>query len=287
MLGILVINKPLNITSHDVVAKVRKALGLRRVGHAGTLDPLATGVLVVAVGHATRFLQYLPLEPKEYVGKIQFGKETTTQDAEGEVIAEKTVPDDLLQRLLDILPTFAGEIEQIPPMYSAVKKDGKPLYSYAREGQVVERKSRQIFIDEIELGEIVNGEAWVRVVCSGGTYMRTLAHDLGQLVGCGAYLSKLQRTQVGNFKQDHAIEIDQISPERLIPLAEALRPMPMVKMNLGQHERVLNGQFIKASVPEGETHVGLLGVDGNVVSVATIKGNELHPLCVIPADSAN
>ena len=133
MLGILLINKPAGITSHDVVSRCRRKLQTKRVGHAGTLDPLATGLLVMAVGPATRFLQYLPLEPKEYVATIKFGESTNTYDSEGEVTESRPVPKNLEERLVDVFPDFTGEIDQLPPMFSAVKKDGKPLYAYARK----------------------------------------------------------------------------------------------------------------------------------------------------------
>src|SRR6202044_655457 len=138
MLGILLIDKPAGITSHDVVNAVRRRFGVRRVGHAGTLDPQATGLLIVAVGPATRFLQYLPLEPKEYVGVVTFGEERDTQDSEGQVVALKPVPGDLEAQVHEVLPQFRGLIQQLPPMYSAVKKDGKPLYAYARSGKEVD-----------------------------------------------------------------------------------------------------------------------------------------------------
>ena len=162
MLGILVIDKPPGMTSHDVVDRVRRRLGTRRVGHAGSLDPMATGVLVVAVGPATRFLQYLPLEPKEYEATIAFGTETDTQDAEGSVLATAPVPSDLDRRVEELLPEFLGPIEQLPPMFSAVKRAGKPLYAYARKGEEVDRTPRTVYVDVFE----PLGDGRYRIVCS-------------------------------------------------------------------------------------------------------------------------
>jgi len=284
MLGILLIDKPLGITSHDVVARIRRKFNTKRVGHAGTLDPLATGLLVVAVGPATRFLQYLPLEPKEYECQILFGKETNTQDAEGEVLADKPVPEDLEKRILDIIPQFAGEIQQIPPMYSAVKKAGKPLYFYARQGEEIEREPRTVTIESLELISVDGPTAHLRVVCSGGTYVRTLAHDMGQALGCGAHLSALQRTQVGRFAIEDAFELDDATPDDLLPLRDALFPMPEYQLNEGQEKLAREGHFVRPPRPFTEQFVMLLDNEANVLSVAENKAGMLHPQCVIPRD---
>ena len=285
MLGILLIDKPIGITSHDVVSRMRKRFDTRRIGHAGTLDPLATGLLVVAVGPATRFLQYLHLEPKEYVTTFRFGIETSTFDAEGEVVSERQIPEDLVQRINEELPQFREEIKQLPPMYSAVKRAGRPLYSYARKGETVERQLREVYIEEYELLNTDESEATFRIVCSGGTYVRTLAHDLGQAVGCGAHVSSLCRTQVGRFHIDQAVEIDDAGPQDLIPLAEALEPMPVVSLNAGQFRLVQNGHFVKVAEPPTAPLAALADEDGNVVSVARVQHNELHPECVIPMEA--
>lgn len=282
MLGVVLIDKPLGITSHDVIARLRRRFNIRRIGHAGTLDPLATGLLVVAVGPATRFLQYLPLEPKEYVGSIRFGIETTTQDAEGEIVAEKPVPNDLLAEVDQALPDFKGSIQQIPPLYSAVKKEGKPLYVYARRGEDVEREPRSVFISEVEvLGQLGN-DVEVRVVCSGGTYMRTYAHDLGQRLGCGAHLSSLRRTRVGKFDIDDAVTLEEVEESDLWPLSEALPPLALVSLTHRQVDSIRQGQAIGYLRPPGGVVCGLVGPDGEVVGIARIHGQELQPEVVIP-----
>lgn len=282
MLGVVLIDKPLGITSHDVIARLRRKFQTRRIGHAGTLDPLATGLLVVAVGPATRFLQYLPLEPKEYVGTIRFGVETTTQDAEGEVVAEKPVPGDLMSEIAEVLAEFKGSIQQLPPLYSAVKKEGKPLYVYARRGEEVERERRTVFISEAELLAQTGNEVDVRVVCSGGTYMRTWAHDLGQRLGCGAHLSALRRTRVGKFAIEDAVTLEEVEPGDLRPLVEALPPVPLVEITHRQAEAIRHGQAIGFPRPPAGLVCGLVGPDGDVIGMARIQGQELQPECVIP-----
>src|SRR5476649_403009 len=180
MFGILLIDKPLGGTSHDVVNHIRRRFGTRRVGHAGTLDPLGTGLLVVAVGPATRFLQYLPLEPKVYIAEVAFGHSTPTYDAEGELSEARPVPENLAEAIDSKLPAFRGLIQQLPPMYSAIKVGGKPLYKFAREGKEQVRESRTVHIDTFEILSIEGDKATARISCSGGTYIRSLANDLGE-----------------------------------------------------------------------------------------------------------
>jgi len=285
MLGVLLIDKPLGCTSHDVVNDIRRRFHTKRVGHAGTLDPLATGLLVVAVGPATRFLQYLPLEPKEYVAEISFGKTTATFDAEGETLTEGAVPEDLPGAIHEVLPSFLGLIQQMPPMYSAVKVGGKALYRYAREGTEVAREPRSVHIGAFEIEPMDATRVRARIVCSGGTYIRTLAHDLGQAVGCGAYLTGLLRTRVGRFMLDGASSLDAQSPDKLMPLEEALKPMPMIELTPAQTANVREGRQI--GVPEliDAQLVALVEPGHGVFSVARVHGNLLQPECVIPSEA--
>lgn len=287
MLGILLIDKPLGITSHDVVHEIRKRFGTRRVGHAGTLDPMATGLLVVAIGPATRFLQYLPLEPKEYVGEFLFGIETLTQDREGEIVAEKPVPGDLEAQFADVVPQFSGLIKQLPPMHSAVKKAGKPLYYYARKGEEVERDPRTVHIETIEVRYVEGPRIGVRIVCSGGTYVRTLAHDMGQAIGCGAYLSELRRTRVGRFGIEEAITFEGANKTDLLSLKEALPPVPLVQLNLHQTEAIREGQQIGVGPLPSSPVCGLLDTGGEVIGMARVQGNVLQPECVIPLEAVH
>ena len=284
MLGILLIDKPIGITSHDVVNAIRKKLNTKRVGHAGTLDPLGTGLLVVAVGPATRFLQYLPLEPKEYEGTITFGRRTTTYDAEGETVSEGPVPADLATQLEILKPKFLGLIEQIPPMHSAVKVGGKPLYKYARQGEEVERQVRTIHISELEF-EPKGNDIDFRLICSGGTYVRTLADDLGQAVGCGAYLTRLRRTGVGRFKIPFAVTLEEVDEDRMLTLRDALSPMEVVELNDRQTAAIREGQQVTVSQSAQAGIVALADPKGQVFSVARLVGNLVQPECVIPSEA--
>ncbi len=285
MFGILLIHKEAGCTSHDVVDAVRRKMGTRRVGHAGTLDPLATGLLVVAVGPATRFLQYLPLEPKEYVAEISFGKATTTYDAEGEVTQEEAIPEDLEDRIQNALPQFKGLISQLPPMFSAIKVGGKPLYQMARQGKDVQREPRNVHIETFDLQMVDLTTARARIVCSGGTYIRSLAHDLGQAIGCGAFLRSLHRNQVGRFGVDQSLKLDGVTSESVLPLKEALKPMPMHQLSDAEVHQIREGRQIGTPEEISASSVALLDANGDVFSIARVQGHLLQPECVIPIEA--
>ena len=284
MLGILLVHKPISMTSHDVVNTIRRRFGTKRVGHAGTLDPLATGLLVIAVGPATRFLQYLPLEPKVYVAEIQFGQSTTTYDAEGEVSESLPLPRDLGNAIEAALPAFRGLIQQFPPMFSAVKVSGRPLYKYAREGKDAVREPRTVHIDSFEILAISGSVAKARICCSGGTYIRSLAHDLGASLGCGAYLKSLVRTSVGRFTLEDSVLLEDSSQSHLIPLKDALPPMPLIALDEVQTGNIREGRAIFLADPPEAQLVALVEPKGDVFSVAKVIGNLLQPECVIPSE---
>lgn len=286
MLGILLIDKPIGCTSHDVVHRLRKKFGTKRVGHAGTLDPLATGLLVVAVGAATRFLQYLPLEPKEYRAEITFGQSSTTYDAEGELSDPSPVPEDLRQRLEALVPRYTGLIEQLPPAYSAVKVDGKPLYLYAREGVAAVRKPRTVHVGTLEFESFDGPVVRARIVCSGGTYVRTIADDLGREVGVGAYLSALRRTRAGAFSVEEAVSLNDVDPSAIRPLSQALPPMRLLSLDSGQTAAIRQGQRIGCGDSGLEGLVGLIDPSGEVFGVARVDGDSLQPEVVIPMEAA-
>jgi tRNA pseudouridine55 synthase len=210
--GLVCIDKPLGHTSHDVVNVLRRLTGIRRIGHAGTLDPLATGLLLVCLGRATRLLEYLVGQPKTYLTTVQLGQETTTYDAEGEIVAERPV-DVTAEQLSAALDGFRGAINQFAPLYSAVKVDGQPLYRRARRGEHVERPLRSVTIYQLDLLGRQAACLELRIHCSSGTYIRSLAHDLGQTLGCGAYLAGLQRTTVGPFTLEDAVPLDEMKSE--------------------------------------------------------------------------
>ncbi|MFM8338266.1 MAG: tRNA pseudouridine(55) synthase TruB [Opitutaceae bacterium] len=211
MEGILLVDKPTDHTSHDVVARLRGKLRMKRVGHAGTLDPMATGLLIILVGKATRVSQYLMSLDKEYEGTIELGKVTDTQDAEGEVLETTPVPAFSEADILTAVKSFLGDQYQTPPMYSAVKIDGVPLYKSARKGEEVEREPRFIRVMSWEITRFALPRLDFRLRCTKGTYVRTLAHDLGRKLGCGAHLAALRRTASDKFHISQALTLDQIN----------------------------------------------------------------------------
>jgi len=227
--GVLLVDKPTDHTSHDVIARLRGKLKMKRIGHAGTLDPMATGVLVVLVGKATRASQYLMSLDKEYAGTIKLGQVTNTQDAEGEVLETRPVPPLTEAEVRAAAQSFVGDQYQMPPMFSAIKIDGVPLYKMARKGEEVERESRFVRISSFEVTRFASPELDFVVRCSKGTYVRTIAHDLGAKLGCGGHLSALRRTATGKFTVAQCLTLDQIQaltlPEiekRLMPVHEAV-----------------------------------------------------------------
>lgn len=207
--GILLIDKPSDHTSHDVVARVRRKLAMKRIGHAGTLDPMATGLLIMLVGKATSASQFLISLDKEYTGTIRLGVSTNSQDAEGEVVETRPVPLLTEAQVNAAIATFLGDQYQTPPMFSAIKIDGVPLYKSARKGEEVEREPRFIRVMSWELTRFAPPELDFRLRCSKGTYVRTLAHDLGNKLGCGGHLSALRRTATHTFRVEQALTIDQ------------------------------------------------------------------------------
>ncbi|MEI6306201.1 MAG: tRNA pseudouridine(55) synthase TruB [Deltaproteobacteria bacterium] len=211
MNGFFVIDKPSGITSHDVVSRVRRILGTRKVGHTGTLDPFATGVLPIAVNEATKSIQYLDERTKSYEALLLLGIATDTLDITGRVIQEADWHDIDLPQLEAVLANFTGSINQLPPMFSAIKQDGQPLYKLARQGVEVERKSRQIEIHSLELLSFEPPLLNLRVFCSRGTYIRSLADDIGKALGCGATLKELRRTASGMFNMDMAVSLETLA----------------------------------------------------------------------------
>ncbi len=228
--GILLVDKPQGITSHDVVNRLRRKINMKRIGHAGTLDPMATGLLIMLVGKATKTSQYLISLDKTYEGTIKFGVETDSQDADGQVVAEKPLPEGLNNEVvLKEMKTFLGDQYQLPPMFSAKKIDGVPLYKMARKGKTVEREPRFIRINKFELLRFESPEVDFRMSSSKGTYVRTVAHDLGQKLGCGAHLTSLRRTLIDLFdiEDGHTLEVIEETPlsefgDMLIPVHKAV-----------------------------------------------------------------
>lgn len=226
--GVLLVDKPTAHTSHDVVARLRRKLNMRRIGHAGTLDPMATGLLIMLIGKATRISQYLISLDKEYEGTITLGQTTDSQDADGEVRETRPVPPLTEEDVRTAMNSFLGDQYQMPPMYSAIKINGVPLYKSARKGEEVVREPRFIRVMSFDLTRFAPPQLDFRLRSSKGTYVRTIAHDLGQKLGCGAHLSALRRTATDRFNISQALTLDAIEalsiPEierRLIPVYEA------------------------------------------------------------------
>jgi tRNA pseudouridine55 synthase len=225
MEGVLLVDKPTEHTSHDVVARLRGKLHLKRIGHAGTLDPMATGLLVILVGKATRISQYLMSVEKEYTGTIELGKVTNTQDAEGEMLETCPVPPLTEAQVREAMVGFMGDQYQTPPMFSAVKIGGVPLYKMARAGEEIEREPRFIRIMRFDLTRWASPEIDFSVACTKGTYIRTLAHDLGQKLGCGAHLKALRRTASGELRVEQALTLDALLAMPLPELEQRLIPV--------------------------------------------------------------
>ena len=250
--GILIIDKPDGWTSQDVAAKLRGVFHEKRIGHGGTLDPMATGVLPVFVGRATRGVEFFESAEKEYIAGLRLGTVTNTQDTTGEVLEENLV---MVTRedVEAALKTFTGEIEQLPPMFSAIKVNGQKLYQLARKGVEVERKPRRITIFELELLDGAECDYTIHVRCSKGTYVRTLCHDIGRKLGCGACMSSLRRTKAGMFTLQQAVTLPQLlefakendPQELLLPVDALFSKFPPLIVELGQAEKLRHGAQVK------------------------------------------
>jgi tRNA pseudouridine55 synthase len=283
--GVIAVDKPSGMTSHDVVDSVRRALATKKVGHAGTLDPDATGALIVGVGRATRFLEYAQQAPKRYRAWIRFGVTTTTEDAAGEVLERRAVAlDEGVIR--SVLATFVGDIEQVPPMVSAVKVGGERLYARARRGEEVERAPRSVSIYALELLDYEPREALatVDVGCSAGTYIRSLAADVGARVGCGAHLARLRRTVAGGFTESDLVALNEVRADKLRPLLDAVRSLPCLEVDESTALLVRHGRSIAVKDPsadEAGRPVALVH-DGALLGVYARRGDVLSPERVVP-----
>jgi len=288
--GLIVVDKEAGWTSHDVVAKSRGLLGTRKVGHAGTLDPDATGVLLLGVGKATKLLRFLSPLGKAYVGEVVLGTETSTLDAAGDVTATHDMGGVTLADVRSAAAAFVGDIEQIPPMVSAVKIDGKRLYELARQGIEVERAPRPVTIRSLEVlpgPDDEGGVFAVMVSCSSGTYIRTLAADIGTALGGGAHLRNLRRTSVGPFTLDDAVPLEAVGPERVRPMIDAVRHLPSTAVDEDGAAAVRVGKVLERDelAVTGEGPWAVVGPDGELLAVyEPFRGTTAKPLLVIPAD---
>ncbi|HXG86634.1 MAG TPA: tRNA pseudouridine(55) synthase TruB [Pyrinomonadaceae bacterium] len=304
--GILIVDKPAGITSHDVVARARRILRTKRIGHTGTLDPFATGVMVILVERATRLAQFLDKDRKEYAATVRFGFETDTGDRTGELrITNYELREFSEDELEEVLKNFRGEIEQMPPMYSAKKIAGKKLYELARKGVEIERKAVKVNIYELELStelritnyelrdkteensatdnRLLTTDRFIKVSCSAGTYIRALAEDIGRKLRTGAHLAALRRTGAGRFGIERAVtleELEEISDsgkldEVLISANEAVSHLPEIKLSSEEISNIKNGKKLKTDLPQSanETYVRLTGEE-NLIAVGVYNSEE-------------
>jgi tRNA pseudouridine55 synthase len=284
--GALLLDKPVGISSNRALQEAKKLLGARKAGHAGTLDPLASGLLVLLFGEATKLAGPLLDDDKEYVATLKLGERTATGDAEGDVVERKPVR---VSGLEAVLARFVGEIEQVPPMYSALKRDGVPLYALARRGESVERPARRVRIAEIENLGFTAPALRLRVRCGKGTYIRTLAEDIGAALGTCAHLAALRRTASGRFRVDDAMTLEQLASlknprQALLGLERMLHGLPRAELDAGQEARFRNGQTLKEFPGDGLQAV--FGPGGAVVGLGEAQSGTLRPLRLLMATQA-
>lgn len=246
--GLFLLDKPIGISSNQALQRVKKIFHSKKAGHTGSLDVLASGLLPICLGEATKFSQYLLNANKTYQTIAKLGQRTTTCDAEGEVVERRSTENISDELILDVLNQFMGETKQIPSMYSALKYQGKPLYQLARKGIEVEREARTIRVDQLKMIERQNDLVTLEVTCSKGTYIRNLVDDIGQMLGCGAYVYSLRRTSVGSFQEEQMITIDRLEqsdcPENfLLPIDSALQHFPAIALNNEQIEALYFGRI--------------------------------------------
>ncbi|MBC7329076.1 tRNA pseudouridine(55) synthase TruB [bacterium] len=282
--GVLNIYKHPGPTSHDIVDMARRALNMKKIGHAGTLDPLAEGVLILCIGKGTRLSDYLSELPKEYLAEITFGITTSTYDAEGE-ITSKCDKEVFEEEVREVLNEFVGEIEQVPPPSSAIRYKGKRLYEYAREGIPVEPPPRRVTIYSLELVDFNKAErkGIFRINCSKGTYIRALARDIGEKIGTGAYLSKLIRTRVGPFSAEEALPASELKREnssvikgKIMPLVDALPHFPLYMVDHKQAFRISTGAYlpIKRNLFPLGKYIRVVSPDRQLISIAKVEVKE-------------
>ena len=288
--GIIIIDKPQDWTSMDVCAKLRGVFGEKRVGHAGTLDPMATGVLPVFIGRATRAVQFAESGEKEYEAALRLGLTTDTQDIWGSTLEEKPVPAEAGEKLKALLPQFTGDIAQVPPMYSAIKINGKKLYELARKGKEVERKPRPVTIHELELSApepagrpvptaAVPDTYLLRIRCSKGTYVRTLCHDIGEALGCGGCMASLRRTMACGFPLGDAHPLEEViahpdPASLLLPVDSLFAGVPMLVLKAPAEKKVRNGAALSApKLKEGQYR--LYGEDKTFLALSACKNGKL------------
>lgn len=290
MEGILNIDKPQWLSSHDVVARVRRICGTRKVGHAGTLDPLATGVLLVCVGRATRLSEYLMGQQKTYTATVLLGQTTNTYDAEGEVAEERPFAHISQSAIEESLDSFRGPIEQVPPIYSAIKVNGQPMYKLARQGKEVERKPRPVSIYELDLLNWTPPFLQLHIVCSTGTYIRSLAHDIGEMLDCGGHITVLRRTAVGDFNIADAVSLETLQSDgwesSCLPSDQAVTNLLRVDASEAETAALLLGQQIPCATEQLEDSLArVYDETGQFFGILQYKENVWQPKKMFPPES--
>jgi tRNA pseudouridine55 synthase len=284
--GIVLVDKPAGPTSHDVVAKMRKLFNTRKVGHAGTLDPMATGMLVIGIGRATRLLGYFTAHDKEYFGTIRLGISTTTDDAQGELVSKVSASHITESQIIETVRDFRGPIMQQPSAVSAIKIDGERAYTRVRNGEEINIPPRSVMINDLEIVEIKMLpeldviDLRVRVVCSAGTYIRALARDIGKQLEVGGHLTELRRTRSGVFESMTSLEMLQEKPE-IMDLATAVKiGFQHIVLSEEQASKAVNGVRLSAPADLASGHVGLISPDGRAIGLFDNSDSVLHPLVV-------
>ncbi|MBU3565719.1 tRNA pseudouridine(55) synthase TruB [Polynucleobacter sp. MWH-HuK1] len=289
--GVVLLDKPAGMSSQGAVTAVKRAFNADKAGHTGTLDPLATGLLPICLGEATKYSQDLLEADKTYIAQVKFGSRTDTGDAEGQIVEELPLPtfasDAEMKACLEaLLPKFTGAISQVPPMYSALKRDGKPLYEYARAGVELERAPRDIIIHSIRWVNINWPEATLEVSCSKGTYVRVLAEDIGNALGCGAHLQGLRRTEVGHLTLEQSFTIESIqsglqnTADYILPVDALLQTLPHLTVDEQQAKRLEMGQRVPLNLPSIEALVRIYRATAaphNFIGTADWRSGVLHP----------
>jgi len=274
--GVFNIDKPEGLTSHDVVQAVRKKFHTSKVGHLGTLDPMATGVLPVAIGAGTRIAQFLSRSPKEYDGEIRFGFATNTYDREGVATTEERP---LQGDIYDAVRSLTGVLQQIPPPFSAKKVGGVPSYKMARSNRSIELAAVQVEVQEFSVLSFDPPRMSFRIVCSPGTYIRSLAHDLGKRLGCGAHLTSLRRTRSGDFRISEAVQLDRVTSDDLIPVDRLLASMPRIEVSASDEIKVVHGNTIRSDVDADFARI--FNQAGEFLAVAAVQRGWAHPRLVL------
>ena len=274
--GILLINKEQGPTSFGAIEQVKRKFSIAKIGHSGTLDPLAKGLLLTLIGKATKIAEYMP-DDKEYELEITFGRATNTDDAEGETVNEKPVPQNLEELVVAALPSFTGEITQIPPKFAAIKKDGKKLYELARAGKEVNPEPRTVNVHSIKYTGISGNKVYLTIACGSGTYMRSIARDLGEKAGSCAFLSDLTRTKIGPFTlaQGHKIGEMETLEGNLISMNDALYDMPFIMLSDVNYGRIKNGMPVDNTLPFKSGVVKLL-YENEVAAIGQIKYGKVY-----------